>query len=265
MKKYPQTGSQPFDWDEETQELQEKYRSMEDEKLVAIVSIDKGEYRPEAIELAKTELATRGISSQEQANKLDEVKKDRKLTELGLSEPCENAQFYNPSIAKLVILSICTFGIYEIYWFYRQWKAIKKQTGKNISPFWRAWFAFFTCPGLFTRVLESAKDKGFEASSTPGGLIASYMGLVVFANITSQIDFGYAWLDLLLWFIGFLTVLPLVSAQRAMHYYNTQIDPQYVPNGKFSVWAIILCFIGGVLLLLSFVGFLVPYLDALIS
>ena len=59
------------------------------------------------------------------------------------------------SLLKLAVLSICTLTLYELYWFYRQWRSVKAGEGGGISPFWRAFFAVIFCYALFRRVRES--------------------------------------------------------------------------------------------------------------
>ena len=59
--------------------------------------------------------------------------------------------FFSTSVLKLVFLSLFSFGIYELYWFYRQWKYVKEREGIDIQPFWRAFFGFFFCHAFFRR------------------------------------------------------------------------------------------------------------------
>ena len=47
--------------------------------------------------------------------------------------------------AKVVVMSICTFGIYHLYWFYRNWNLIRARDRSDIMPFWRAFFGIFWC------------------------------------------------------------------------------------------------------------------------
>lgn len=49
--------------------------------------------------------------------------------------------YFAVSKSKLAVMSIFTFGLYEIYWFYKNWKIVKEETGRKIHPFWRAIFA----------------------------------------------------------------------------------------------------------------------------
>ncbi len=34
--------------------------------------------------------------------------------------------FFTTSTLKLMLMSICTFGIYELYWFYKNWVLISQ-------------------------------------------------------------------------------------------------------------------------------------------
>ena len=60
-----------------TEELRRKYKSMENEALIAIALVDSTDYEPEAVELAKVELANRNISIIEQKKKAGGIKRQR--------------------------------------------------------------------------------------------------------------------------------------------------------------------------------------------
>lgn len=73
-------------------------------------------------------------------------------------EKLENICFMTLPIWKLVVLSLITFGLYEIVWFYKYWKTIKDSNGEKISPFWRALFAGFSGFWLFPILENILKD-----------------------------------------------------------------------------------------------------------
>jgi hypothetical protein len=61
-----------------------------------------------------------------------------------VTEPAHtSAAFYPMSPAKLVIMSVLTFGIYDLAFWWRQWSA-RRRTGEQLSVFWRTVFAGFT-------------------------------------------------------------------------------------------------------------------------
>jgi hypothetical protein len=51
-----------------------------------------------------------------------------------------NGRYFPVSLPRLFVLSIATGGLYQLYWFYRNWKYIKGRDGSAIMPFWRALF-----------------------------------------------------------------------------------------------------------------------------
>ncbi len=61
--------------------------------------------------------------------------------------------YFPVSLLKLVIMSVVTAGIYEIYWMYKNWALVREREKLDIRPFWRAFFGFFFCYSLFKRVL----------------------------------------------------------------------------------------------------------------
>ena len=46
-------------------------------------------------------------------------------------------------ISRLIVMSILSCGIYEIYWIYKNWRYLKEPDHRYIKPFWRAWFSAF--------------------------------------------------------------------------------------------------------------------------
>lgn len=69
-------------------------------------------------------------------------------------------------IFKIIILSILTFGIYQVVWCYKNWKILKITSGYKVSPFWRAILAPFTNFELFVIIEKYAKkfnEKPFKA------------------------------------------------------------------------------------------------------
>ena len=69
-------------------------------------------------------------------------------------------------IYKIILFSILTLGLYQDFWFYRNWKILKIKFGYKISPFWRTLGT--KTPELFTILAEYFKKfniKSFNAES----------------------------------------------------------------------------------------------------
>src|SRR3989344_6616325 len=71
---------------------------------------------------------------------------------------------------KLITLCIATFGLYEIYWFYRHWKSFNAENGLKRSGFVLLIYSLFSPISsyfLFKHISKNIKDinkgKGLEA------------------------------------------------------------------------------------------------------
>ena len=56
---------------------------------------------------------------------------DKSLT----NETSGTPMYFAVSPLKLVVMSVCTMGGYELYWFYRNWVLVKNMENTDISPF----------------------------------------------------------------------------------------------------------------------------------
>lgn len=85
--------------------------------------------------------------------------------------------YFPVSSLKLVVMSLCTFGIYEIYWFYKNWCIIQERERLDIIPFGRAFFAYFFCYSLFKKTQVTAETRQTQTSIDPGPLAAGWIVL----------------------------------------------------------------------------------------
>lgn len=63
----------------------------------------------------------------------------------------DEESFYPVPLRKFVPLSLASWGLYTIYWFWRNWHWVKQRLGDDILPFWRAFFGLFWLYPLFSR------------------------------------------------------------------------------------------------------------------
>ncbi len=147
---------------------------------------------------------------------------------------------------KFIFLTFVTFGIYEICWFYKNWKFFKEKDKLDISPFWRAIFAPFFIHGLFKKILELTKKEGYRESFSAGWL-TSYWIII-----------SYLWkLPDPYWLISFLSFLPLISPLQAMNFYWNKKKPN-LPMKSFSWWQILLIILGILVFMLALIGTFMP-------
>ena len=162
--------------------------------------------------------------------------------------PSRQHPIYFPvSTIKLIVLSLSSFGIYEVYWFYQHWKLERGRTGEDLSPFWRAFFAPLFAYSLFTRIKEFGDRSSVPVGYSPGGLAAAFLVLAASWRLPDPV-----------WLITMLTFLPLLPVRTAVAAINRGQAPQADTNGRFSGANIIGVIVGGLLLLLAVIGTFLP-------
>ncbi len=140
----------------------------------------------------------------------DELNKDNR----------EKYCFDTVPLNKLFILSILTFGFYELVWTYNMWKKIKSNWGYDINPFWRTFFSGFTNYSLFPSLGEYISF--FNIKAFGGILLAfAYMAMVS----TWKMHEPYS-------FISDFSVLILVFIQSKIN----KINAENFPNAKVNNW-----------------------------
>ena len=160
--------------------------------------------------------------------------------------PGQQAPYFAVSPVKFAAMSICTFGIYEFFWFYKNWVHIKQREQTGIQPFWRAFFAVFFCYQCFSRV--RADTELLRQASFPAGPLA--IGWIV-VTLVAAVPGPYFLLSL----VSFLFVLPVQAAANRV---NAALAPGYDPNARFSAWNWTAIVAGSIAIVLAVVGVFVP-------
>ena len=155
--------------------------------------------------------------------------------------------FFTASPLKLIVMSICTIGIYEIYWFYKNWKLIKERTGQKIRPFWRAVFSPIWAYSCFKEIKARAGECKIQESLPIGLLAIAYFTI----SVTSMVPEPY-------WLISLFIFLPLLPANSVALKVNRHSDAGYVQNGRFSALNWVGIVVGGVLLFFAIIATFAP-------
>ncbi|WP_341730801.1 hypothetical protein [Microcoleus sp. EPA2] len=161
----------------------------------------------------------------------------------------ENSQpiFFPVSRFKLFVMSLVTFGLYQIFWCYKNWQLFKAATGSNISPFWRAVFNGLFCYSLITKIRNRAKMRGIDANFSPFLLTVAWIGMALCARLPKPYLL-----------VSFFSVIVLLPVQEIVNELNGLVAPNHNPNDRFSVWNIVTIAVGGSLTVLAIVGILMP-------
>lgn len=153
-------------------------------------------------------------------------------------------EYFSIPPKRLALFSILTLGVYEIYWFYKNWQAVKKFERQKISPLGRAFFVVFYCNSLFKKILKSAKSHGYQGSYSPGWLATVYILLLFVGNGLSKVESSDVGLNLVWLVVAISSFIPLLFVQKAINFNNEKIKGDADLKRGFSGGEVILIIVG---------------------
>lgn len=164
-------------------------------------------------------------------------------------------------LSRLIFMSIISFGLYESYWIYKNWRYIKERDqfylGKGdktyIQPFWRGIFGIFYCYSLLKSIHSDHIANNYEkAKFSAGGLASGWIILRLLSNALGRADdIGANLLGLIISFPTFLFFVPVQN-------YINRVNSIKQPKPEYNLWSSghILCLIIGLIIwLLYLIGF----------
>ena len=131
--------------------------------------------------------------------------------------------FFTTSTTKLVLMFICTFGLYGFYWFYKNWVIIKNRTGQAIMPFWRTVFLIFWCYGFFRHIKNFGEKNNIVTISPVSFLTFIYVVTTLMAYLPGPFSL-----------LGMLQFLVLIHLNNLLLKINTSLIPNFKNNDNFS-------------------------------
>lgn len=155
--------------------------------------------------------------------------------------------FFPVATHKFVVLSLCTLGLYDIYWAYQNWRRIKERTSEDLSPFWRAFWAPLWCFSLFGRIRKQARKESNDVRWSPGLLGTLYLVL------------SFAWrLPDPLWLLSYGSFVPLIAVVQTTQQINSSVAASENVNSSYSGANILTIILGGLIFVLAVAGTLFP-------
>lgn len=142
-------------------------------------------------------------------------------------------KYFPVSRMKLAIMSVCTLGLYEIYWFYKNWCLVKERDDIVIHPLLRAIFPVIFCYSLFSRIQETGEGQD-QVSLATGFLATGWIVTRLLANLPDPY-----------WMLTLLTFVFLLPVQNMVNRINRYCDPTHDQNKHFSGWNIATVLTGG--------------------
>lgn len=155
--------------------------------------------------------------------------------------------FFAVSPTKFLVMCVCTFGIYEYYWFYKNWALIQERERSNIMPFGRATFAYFFCYSLFRKIRNTAKDHGLKKSLPAGLLAAGWMMAIMLCKLPDPY-----------WLVSYVSLLFFLPVQGQINEINAKLTPGHEQNRHLTTLNTVTVIIGGILFAAVVAGSFMP-------
>ena len=166
--------------------------------------------------------------------------------------------FFEVGTQKFLVMSVCTFGFYALYWFYENWKAVgdaRRRLGLSgrlgtINPMLRAVFAPLWAQALFREVRDAARAAGLEVAWRPWALASGY----VVANVFYRLVAPFYPLPDQAAILSMTSLLFLVPVQRSMQAVNRAHGAEPGRNTGYTNANLACIAVGGAVLILVLVG-----------
>lgn len=143
---------------------------------------------------------------------------------------------------KFILLSLCTFGLYQLYWCQQNWQRLKDASGERLSPMWRASLAPLWGFSLFERIHAQGLARGVDVRWSATLLAACYLTF----SILQQLPDTFQWMSL-------AALLPMLPVQQTTQLINAaaaadldadgaRLEP---PNDTYGVGNLATILVGG--------------------
>lgn len=162
----------------------------------------------------------------------------------------------------LLLLSVLTSGLYELYWFYKNWRHLKLHRNLCISPGWRTAgllvpiLNFFLIYRQFRDIKSFALELGSETYYSPGKVALGYTFLSVASLAISLYSAQSTNHSVLLGFtlicftVALAATLLLMVIQKILNACWATAQPHLPLRTNFSRGEILLLVIGGIVTIL---------------
>ena len=99
----------------------------------------------------------------------------------------DQTSYFPVSEGKFLTLYVLSFGLYGVFWFYKNWKLQEPLMDKKIYPVWRAIFSIFFTHALFRRIDQSAAHLDKQHRFNANALATFFVAAIVVSNILENI------------------------------------------------------------------------------
>ena len=130
--------------------------------------------------------------------------------------------FFDVSPGKLVVMSVCTLGAYQWFWFYMNWCVVRRRERSEIAPAARTMLMVFFLYPLLRRVRDESAKAGLRR--LPAVALTALYVLLSMGPAVSRIGM----------LPSILSVLALLPVQRRVRDLHAGCVPPPPPNSRLG-------------------------------
>lgn len=167
--------------------------------------------------------------------------------------------FYVVSTTKVLVVSLATFGMYTLYWFWRHWKLHKIDGKLDIWPVPRALFSVFFAHTLNSEIDHRITRNGERHRWSPAAWATLYVVAVIASRIANRLPETVVSVEVAVlasMAAVFAITASLFHAQRAANIACG--DPQALSNRRFTAANWVWIVLGSLFWLLMGAGLMLP-------
>lgn len=164
--------------------------------------------------------------------------------------------FFAVSRKRLIISSILSGGLYILYWMYKNWKAIKRDTQDNeVEPIFQSWlfgvFFMFSLMKVVRVNLERSKVANRRFTAMTRGIASLFMiqafinQFLVWLDLSSFQKLILLTINIIVWIVLLAT---FASLQQRINLHNTKQNYKLPPQQLHHNWDIFVVIIGFMML-----------------
>ena len=154
--------------------------------------------------------------------------------------PQELPPFFAVSLLKFAVMSFFTLGLYDLYWFYRNWQRIRVRQQRNIKPSLRTMFVLIYCYPCFREIRKTGLQI-VSGSAPPMGLLAAGWTVMYLAFQLPKPG----------WLIAIFSWVFMVPVQAYVNQINLEAVPGHDKNSRFTAWNWVGICVGALVILLN--------------
>lgn len=102
--------------------------------------------------------------------------------------PKDESMFYVVSANKLTVLNLSTLGIYQLYWYYKNWSIYRSTSKEDIWPIARAMFSIFFIHSLLRLVYDKIINTAKSIKVDPRSYATPLVVLILISNTLDRLS-----------------------------------------------------------------------------